>query len=361
MSQKKVGNSVNSIVQGDALKLNYGLTATVQFSFTGSNSLTFSLPQDYGSAGWGLITDGNGNLSFGTVSGGGTINGSGTTPSLALWTGTQSLGSSVIRETNSQLLFPGGSTAVPAISFINDTDTGIYRSANNKIGFVGNNELIGQIGYNETYFNAGNNQIYMSNSSMSINGGDNGVTIAGTISYTGTNINAYDLIMMNWDNTLIGVPQTSIIGPTGAQGPQGPTGAMGATFWGGPTGSVGATGATGPQGVTGSTGSTGAGVGDMTPQTLADGATVSWNYANGFNAQVTINGSRNISITGMTAGAYGTLLITQGSTGSYRLNFTASHKFPGGTYSFTPTGGKTDIYAFYYNGSNFYWTYNLNY
>ena len=33
MSQKKVGNSVNSIVQGDALKLNYGLTSTVQFSY----------------------------------------------------------------------------------------------------------------------------------------------------------------------------------------------------------------------------------------------------------------------------------------------------------------------------------------
>jgi hypothetical protein len=188
MSQKKVGNSVNSIVQGDALKLNYGLTSTVQFSFTGSNSLTFSLPQDYGSAGWGLITDGNGNLSFGTISDANTLSGSGTTPSLALWSGTHSLGSSTLREVNSQLLFPGGSTAAPAISFITDTDTGIYRSANNKIGFVGNNELIGQIGYNETYFNAGNNQIYMSNSSMSINGGDNGVTIAGTISYTGTNI-----------------------------------------------------------------------------------------------------------------------------------------------------------------------------
>jgi hypothetical protein len=130
---------------------------------------------------------------------------------------------------------------------------------------------------------------------------------------------------------------------------------MGATFWGGPTGSVGATGATGPQGATGS------GLGISSPLTLTDSGTVSWNYSLGFNAVVTIAGNRNISITGVTAGDYGTLKIIQGSTGSYRINFSTSHKFPNATYSFSTTGGRWDIYGFFYDGTYFNWTYNNNY
>ena len=64
----------------------------------------------------------------------------------------------------------------------------------------------------------------------------------------------------------------------------------------------------------------------------------------------------------MTSGDYGTLLITQGSTGSYRINtFPTNSKFPGSTNSFSITGGKSDLYGFYYNGTNFYWSYNINY
>ena len=73
-----------------------------------------------------------------------------------------------------------------------------------------------------------------------------------------------------------------------------------------------------------------------------------------------ITAARNISIIGATAGDYGTLLIDIGATGS-GINFgTSSNRFPGNTYSFSGFN-KRDIYGFYYDGTDFYWTYNLNY
>lgn len=138
----------------------------------------------------------------------------------------------------------------------------------------------------------------------------------------------------------------AISGPPGAQGSQGIQGATG------PTGSTGAVGATG---------SAGAGLGVSTPQVLVDGATVSWNWALGYNAEITLNGNRVLSITGVTAGEYGTLVVKQNATGSNTLSFTASHLFPSGTYSFTSTPNKSDVYGFYYDGVSYRWSYNLNY
>ena len=63
----------------------------------------------------------------------------------------------------------------------------------------------------------------------------------------------------------------------------------------------------------------------------------------------------------MTAGNYATLLITQGTSNSRIDTFPANSKFPSATYSFTSTAGKSDIYGLYYNGTNYYWTYNINY
>ena len=105
MAQKKVGFTNTSNVQGDKLIINNGLTSSINFLFTGGSTLTFSLPKTDGSAGWAIITDGSGRLSFGTVSGAGNVQGTGTTPKLAYWTGTSSLGSSLLEEGSGQLLF----------------------------------------------------------------------------------------------------------------------------------------------------------------------------------------------------------------------------------------------------------------
>ena len=68
MAQKKIGFTNEGSAQADRLILNNGLTASIQLGFEGDTSLTFLLPETYGSNGQGLITDGSGNLSFGVVS-----------------------------------------------------------------------------------------------------------------------------------------------------------------------------------------------------------------------------------------------------------------------------------------------------
>jgi len=68
-----------------------------------------------------------------------------------------------------------------------------------------------------------------------------------------------------------------------------------------------------------------------------------------------------MSISGMTAGDYATLLIIQGTTASRIDNWITGSKFPSATFSFTSTQNKADIFGVYYNGTNYYWTYNLNY
>lgn len=478
MSQKKTGNSINSQLQGDGLIFNYGLTATAHFSFTGSNSLTYSLPQDYGSSGWGLLTDGTGRLYFGTAAGGnGTIIGGGTTPSLALWVGTQSIGNSTLQEIGGQLLFPGGLVTTPGIAFQNDADTGIYRVGSNNIGIAVGGTLSSSFKSDEVYFDITNAQIYMSSGAgISLYAPSTEIVLTGSVSYTG--IGAGMFLTTDAAGHVIGVssvvgvtgatgiqgevgptgsigatgPQgatgaagqdASMIGPTGPTGPQGPVGATGtfvgggymfqsnsvngASFSGTPlyadvlfvgtftssyvvvveseeprdwtisnktisgfrinsnsttgftnsvywqateqnanslgvlVGAAGPAGVNGPTGPQGATGNTGTGLGVTSPLTLVDGATVSWNYALGFTALLTINGNRVMSITGVTAGDYGTLLVTQNATGSNWLSFTSSHKFPSATHSFTATPGKTDAYGFVYDGTYFIWSYNLNY
>jgi len=139
-------------------------------------------------------------------------------------------------------------------------------------------------------------------------------------------------------------------GGSGATGPTGPTGTAGTN---GSTGATGATGATGPA----------ASSNPQAFQTLTDGSTITWTFTNGINAKVTIAGQRTLSIVGATNGDSGSLIITQGSTGSYTINSwpTTSKFVNNGTYSFTPTGTASDIYTFLYDGTTYYWTYGLKY
>jgi hypothetical protein len=233
MAQKKVGFSNTSYIQGDKLIINNGTTASINFTFEGATDLTFSLPQADGSAGYALITDGSGNLSFGTVSNQGNVQspgGGGTSPYLTYWTGSYSLGDTGAQYSPGQILFPGGSAPAPGMSFILDPDTGVYRVADNQVGFAGGGSLLGKFS-------------------------SSGVT-TGAVTYT--NVGG----LVGQALTTDGSGNTSwsyfygATGATGPQGIQGPTGATGAdSTVAGPTGPVGANGANGATGATGATGS----------------------------------------------------------------------------------------------------------
>lgn len=106
-------------------------------------------------------------------------------------------------------------------------------------------------------------------------------------------------------------------------------------------------------------------------QTLTDAATVAWDYANGYNAKVTINGNRTLSITNVQDGDTGTLLITAAVAG-------ATITWPGGSYQLKAdiTDGSSAVTTdntkvgkyngadvtgqwlcrFAYDGTAFYWT-----
>lgn len=206
MAQKKVGFSNTSYIQGDKLIVNNGTTASINFTFAGPNGLTFSLPTSDGSAGYSLITDGNGNLSFGTVSNQGNVQaptGGGTNPYLTYWTGSYSLGDTGAQYSPGQILFPGGSSPAPGVSFILDSDTGMYRVADNQVGFAGGGSLLGKFS-------------------------SSGVTV-GSVTYTNVDGTAgYALVTDGAGNTYWAF-NGGVTGPTGPQGDTGATGPQGAT------------------------------------------------------------------------------------------------------------------------------------
>jgi hypothetical protein len=98
-----------------------------------------------------------------------------------------------------------------------------------------------------------------------------------------------------------------------------------------------------------------------TPQALADGTTISWDPSLGLNASVTLGGNRTLSFTTTpTAGAYGTLVVTQDGAGSRTLTLpSTTNKVLGSTSTTTialsTTAGAKDIINFYYDGTNCYW------
>lgn len=226
MANKKVGISNRSNLQGDKLIINNATQSIITFGYTGSSSLTFSLPQNYGSVGEALITDGSGSLSWGTVSAAGDVqsNGLGQTPRLAYWTGSYSISNSDIRQGSGQLLFPGGSTPAPGIAFINDEDTGIIRSSVNEVGVVAGGTLAAE--FKST-----------------------GVKV-GDVTYT--RVDGTNTQVLATDGSGITYWRSVVDGQDGATGATGVDGINGAT------------GATGPQGIQGVTGATGADNTDFT-------------------------------------------------------------------------------------------------
>jgi hypothetical protein len=214
---KKIGISSNNNLQGDSLIINNN-NEKISFSYGGTQSLSFNLPTQDGGSGFALITDGQGNLTFGTVSAAGNVqnNNNGLTNSLAYWTGSETLGNSDIEQGSGQLLFPGGSNAAPGISFKNDTDTGIRRSSDNKVGIVGAGQLVAEF--------------------------DNTGIIVGDVKFTSVAGTENQVLAIDTNGDTFWTLNSGATGPQGPTGPQGIQGPIG------PTGPQGSQGPQGPQG-----------------------------------------------------------------------------------------------------------------
>lgn len=98
--------------------------------------------------------------------------------------------------------------------------------------------------------------------------------------------------------------------------------------------------------------------------TLTDGATITWTVTGGNNATVTIAGNRTLAISGAAAGDYGTLRVVQDATGGRTLTLPGASKVVnGGTGAITLSSAANaiDLLNFYYDGTNYYWSYGVNF
>ena len=103
---------------------------------------------------------------------------------------------------------------------------------------------------------------------------------------------------------------------------------------------------------------------NKTVQTLVDGPTVTFNAASGYNAQVTLGASRVLAFSDTNAGEYYTLKVTQDSSGNHALTLPAGCKVIGagaGGVTLTAAANAVDILTFFYDGTNYFVNYGLNY
>ena len=97
---------------------------------------------------------------------------------------------------------------------------------------------------------------------------------------------------------------------------------------------------------------------------LTDGATVTWNYTLGSNAELTIGGNRTLAINNISEGDYGTLVIVQDGTGGWNITLPGTSKVVnggGGSILLTSNALAEDILSFVYRNSTFYWNVGYNY
>jgi len=104
----------------------------------------------------------------------------------------------------------------------------------------------------------------------------------------------------------------------------------------------------------------------QTFQTLTDAATIIWDYSLGKNAEITLAATRILSITNVSDGDYGNIIVEQGGAGNYSLTLPATSKVVNGgagTILFTTGIGVQDVLSFIYRGGTgtFYWTAGYNY
>lgn len=95
----------------------------------------------------------------------------------------------------------------------------------------------------------------------------------------------------------------------------------------------------------------------ITPTTLTDGATITWNTNNGRNASITLGGTgRTLTITNPVAGTRYTLKIVQDATGGRTITtWPSGTKWVGGTApTLTSSANGIDIISLYYDGTNYF-------
>jgi hypothetical protein len=287
--QKKIGFTNTGSAQADRLIINNGLLSSIEFSFLGDDSLTFTLPEADGSAGQGLVTDGSGNLTFGipvVLTGAtgatgatgptGATGSSSTVPGPAGVTGPQ--GATGATGANSTVPGPAGITGSTGPQGPTGPQgiQGVTGSVNSVFRYA-SGEVMAASFSGTTLQYAVSLGTFTSSYTVNIESGDprdwtikdktiSGFTIVSNSTSPLSNPVLWNVIE-NTPNSLgafIG-PQgtqgiqgpTGSTGSTGAQGIQGPTGSTGAQGIQGPTGATGNTGAQGIQGPTGATGNTG--------------------------------------------------------------------------------------------------------
>lgn len=104
--------------------------------------------------------------------------------------------------------------------------------------------------------------------------------------------------------------------------------------------------------------------GAMAIQTLTDQATVSWNLSGGKIAQVLLKGNRTLSLSNISNGSEGKIIIQQDSTGNRKLILPANSYVAdegNGLLPLSMVGNGIDIASFIYDGSRYYWTLHTNY
>lgn len=100
------------------------------------------------------------------------------------------------------------------------------------------------------------------------------------------------------------------------------------------------------------------------PQTLTDAPTITFDVTISKNAQVTLGGNRTLTFAGIQPGEYYTLLVIQDGTGARSLVLPAECKVingGAGTVILTEAAGALDLLTFYYDGTNYFLCYGINY
>jgi len=95
------------------------------------------------------------------------------------------------------------------------------------------------------------------------------------------------------------------------------------------------------------------------PVTLEDGALITWNYQDGYNSKVVLEGDRTLSITNLEPGDYGTIEFIQDDIGTRTITLPANSIVMGtqgtATMTLSTAADAIDIASFYYNGTTISW------
>ena len=95
--------------------------------------------------------------------------------------------------------------------------------------------------------------------------------------------------------------------------------------------------------------------------TTGNGGTLNVSFAAGNIVNLTLNATTTLAFANSVIGTY-IIQVTQSAGGGSSLVYPASVKWSGGTAPTLSTAvGKTDILTFYYDGTNYYGNYSLNY